>query len=320
MLAKRAAVRRKRLLLWVGRGTQLPLHGELRRHRGRVQQALRRVGRLSGASSLKEAIKTFGALAFSIADQPDRVDEAQVKSLFGDNPALGLQAGVKRLGLTHSLQDLKLRSDPDASCSRPLPTLEREAKRSNQETRLTGVLIEGELEPSHALMDKAAAMLQDGVVRYIPPSACVSRDTELASGKKGHDFVSLEGGTLSIKRKDTPQNTDVSTDYRLQQAFTSPAEALPSTASTWSISTCTNAPRANSSTLPHVRRLAATTSQPFGTSSARIRSSVREEHFVQSSGPSWPGPAARAANPTLRIHAPSTILPRRQAEPMLCGT
>ena len=171
-----------------------------------------------------EAIKTFGTLAFAVADQPDRVDEAQVKSLTtrlsGDNPTLGIQAGVKRLafeGLTHSLQDLKLRSDPDASSTGPLPTLEREAKRSNQETRLTGILIEGELEPSHALVDKAAAMLQDGVVRYIPPSACVSRDTELASGKRDQDFVSLEGGTLSIKRRD---------DHRLQQAFTRRGLAL----------------------------------------------------------------------------------------------
>ena len=195
----------------------------------------KRCTELVGSEGLRafhqEAIKTFGTLAFAVADQPDRVDETQLteltRKLFGDSPSLGTKAGVKRLafeGLTHSLQDIKLRSDPEASSSRPLPTLEREAKRKSQETRLRGVLIEG--EPSHALVDKAAAMLQDGIVRYIPPSVCVSRDTELASGKKDHDFVSLEGGALSIKRKDPPLNTDVSTDFRLQQAFTRRGLAL----------------------------------------------------------------------------------------------
>ena len=69
-------------------------------------------------------------------------------------------------GVAHSCHDARLRSEADSVASRPVPAFEREAKRTEQ-VRLKGLLLEGELEPAHALIDKCAARLHDGAVRYL---------------------------------------------------------------------------------------------------------------------------------------------------------
>ena len=102
-----------------------------------------------------EDIKTFGGLAFAVAEQPDRISESKftalLKKCFGNTVTLGVESALRRLafeGLTHSLQDIKLRSDGDAAASRPVPTFEREDLRAAQVAKLKGILIEGELEPA----------------------------------------------------------------------------------------------------------------------------------------------------------------------------
>ena len=67
-------------------------------------------------------------------------------------------------GLIHSLQDIRIRSELDHAATRPVPTGEREDLDKTQVSKLKGIWIEGELESAFALVDKAAAMLRDGVV------------------------------------------------------------------------------------------------------------------------------------------------------------
>ena len=62
-------------------------------------------------------------------------------------------------------------------------------------------------------------MLHDGLVRYIPPSACVSRDAEVAAVRHDKDFFAIENGEITLKKKDQPTHVDVATDFKLQQAF-----------------------------------------------------------------------------------------------------
>ena len=179
---------------------------------------------------LGESIGTFATLAYAVADQPNHIDEAKLDALSKkvwtpDAPTLGQAGALRRLsfeGLTfsRSLQDLKNRGDPEASSVKPLPAHEREV------ARLKGVLMEGDLEPGNSLVDKAATMLQDGVVRYIPPSGCVSRDAEVTSTRKDKEFLSLENGEITVKKKDQIFNTDLSSEFKLQQAFTRRGLAL----------------------------------------------------------------------------------------------
>ena len=183
---------------------------------------------------VKENVESFAALAFSVADQPNHIDDSKLEDLAkkifpAPGPTLGHAGALRRLafeGLAFSLQDLKDRGDPEASSKKYLPSHEREHKRKEQVARLTGVLLEGDLEPSNGLVDRAAAMLHDGLVRYIPPSACVSRDAEVAAVRRDKEFFAIENGELTLKKKDNVFNADVATDFKLQQAFTRRGVAL----------------------------------------------------------------------------------------------
>ena len=176
---------------------------------------------------VKENVESFAALAFSAADQPNHIDDSKLEDLAkkifpAPGPTLGHAGALRRLafeGLAFSLQDLKERGDPEASSKKCLPSHEREHKRKEQVARLTGVLMEGDLEPSNGLVDRAAAMLHDGLVHYIPPSACVSRDAEVAAVRRDKEFFAIENGELTLKKKDNVFNADVATDFKLQQAF-----------------------------------------------------------------------------------------------------
>ena len=50
-------------------------------------------------------------------------------------------------------------SATDASTIKKVPVVERETKMKAIKKRLTGLLIEGPLEPGHALLDTAASMM-----------------------------------------------------------------------------------------------------------------------------------------------------------------
>ena len=62
------------------------------------------------------------SLAFAVAEQPDRISESKftalLKKCFGNAVTLGVESALGRLafeGLTHSLQNIKLRSNSDAA-------------------------------------------------------------------------------------------------------------------------------------------------------------------------------------------------------------
>ena len=86
--------------------------------------------------------------------------------------------------------------------------------------------MEGEPEPSHSLVDKAAVMLRDGVVRYIPPSCCTSRGAEVASVRHDKDFLAIENGEITLKKKDWTVSADLGSEFKLQSAFTRRGLAL----------------------------------------------------------------------------------------------
>ena len=122
----------------------------------------------------RQGLVTYADLAFAVCEQPDKVSEnlfdATCQKVFG--------TAVRRLvfeGMTFVINDLKHRAESGDLPPRSLPLQEREERRLRQVGQLRGLLIEGELEPSHSLVDKAAQMLQDGTVSYIPPSNCISR-------------------------------------------------------------------------------------------------------------------------------------------------
>ena len=105
--------------------------------------------------------ENFWYACFSVAEQPDKISDTKLNEVL-TKASIGVTAAVRRLafeGLTYSLQDIRICSELDHAATRPVPTGEREDLRKTQVTKLKGILIEGELEPAFALVDKAAAML-----------------------------------------------------------------------------------------------------------------------------------------------------------------
>ena len=60
----------------------------------------------------------------------------------------------------------------------PLPTEEREARRSRLQTRLVGIEISGDLDPSPSLIHAAHTMNVSGRVKYVPWETCTKFSQE----------------------------------------------------------------------------------------------------------------------------------------------
>lgn len=85
--------------------------------------------------------------------------------------------------------------------------------------RLRGLLIEGHLEPSHALLDACATMSQLNEIRYLPPEKCTSRTHEVLHCKSPAKQLDISSETLIIKeRKEVPDMSATST-LQVQEAF-----------------------------------------------------------------------------------------------------
>lgn len=80
-----------------------------------------------------------------------------------------------------------------------LPSAEREARFSVVKKQLTGLLIEGALEPGHSLIDLCAAIHQNNEIKYIAPERCVSRVHGIMSQKSPTKQLDISADTLVIK-------------------------------------------------------------------------------------------------------------------------
>ena len=185
-----------------------------------------------------QGLATFAGLAFSVCEQPDKVSETKFEStcrtVFGPNAPISTLAAVRRLlfeGMTYCITELKHRMDSGDLPPRALPLQEREERRARQVQNLRGLLIEGELEPSHGLVDRAAQMLNEGAVLYIPPSICISRDDELTHQRKDKDFLTVEKEGVESASRSVSMRSSLTCTVSSNSTKPSPAVAWPSTVS-----------------------------------------------------------------------------------------
>ena len=90
----------------------------------------------------------------------------------------------------------------------------------DQETRLRGLRIRGELQPSYALVDLISNIKETNNVVWIAPSKCGKRDLEIQNSQKQKSSVlSLEQQTLKVTSNDIPTAADTSSDIQLQWAL-----------------------------------------------------------------------------------------------------
>ena len=100
-------------------------------------------------------------------------------------PSIGEMAALRRIQFEAStlmVAHVKSQVNQDAAGSdavRKIPAAEKQQRLRDQKARLGGVIIEGETEPSYALIDLVNSMVDNNCVLWIPPSKCRKRESEI---------------------------------------------------------------------------------------------------------------------------------------------
>lgn len=173
-------------------------------------------------------IDSFGKLAFICASNPHSGDDtalvAAVTGLLGSAPDGIHLVSLRRLWFeahAYALADLKSKTEgaPNETVkSMPLP--ERMSRLEQQKQRLSGVIFDVHHEPSHHLVDKVQAMVEDGVLVYLPPSKCTSRSHEVLSDKTAMQVQFDHSGNLKVAKREADLSCDTSGELQLRMAMT----------------------------------------------------------------------------------------------------
>ena len=118
--------------------------------------------------------------------------------------------------VAHTKQQVWLHSSVEGG--RKLPTAEKQARLQQQQARLPGVSISGELQPSHALIDLAASMMETNTVIWIGPTKCSKREAEiqLAATKEKSQILSIEQQTVKVTAAESNLKVNNNTELQLQ--------------------------------------------------------------------------------------------------------
>ena len=107
----------------------------------------------------------------------------------------------------------------EESLPKKLPLVEREARRKLQVAKLTGVDLTGILEPAHSLIDYVWSLRESDTLKYVDPSKCGSRESEIKGQKKEQFLRTDTSGRLVTYSKELVTSADTSNEYRLRLAL-----------------------------------------------------------------------------------------------------
>ena len=177
---------------------------------------------------MNNGIKSLSALAFASGTPQQPPTEEQFRDFSnqtngGVDLSFGMQAHLKRLHFEAStivMAELKSRATTSTDGARKLPLAEKAARFKDQEMRLPGLRLKGELQPSYALVDLLAQVKETNCITWIPPSKCSKRDSEVQSNLKEKPMIlSLEQQMVKLASPAEPLVADTSTDLQLQWAL-----------------------------------------------------------------------------------------------------
>ncbi|CAJ1352120.1 unnamed protein product [Effrenium voratum] len=141
--------------------------------------------------------------------------EAFVRRVIVDEePAIALVSDVRKLifeASTYVLAELKMQvSAPEVGeVSRKIPFVEKRARLQEQQARLGGLKIEGNMCPSHALIDAVYGMAVSGAIVYLPPW-----DQEVAGDNKAKPIIKFENSQLTVVPGDALEPIDVGSELK----------------------------------------------------------------------------------------------------------
>ncbi|CAE7799744.1 unnamed protein product [Symbiodinium sp. CCMP2592] len=173
---------------------------------------------------------TFGTFAFCVPGEPGRIPDdvfktSVVQPILGDGGEEH-QAKLRRLHFeAYALTAAELKRTAESTESdqpRKVPTAELAARYDVLQKRIKPLRLVDRLEPSHALVNLSAQMLEDQRVRYIEWSKCTSRAQEINLVKEDASLKLLQGGRSgSFKLVDPGAKitADTKSDLEVMQAL-----------------------------------------------------------------------------------------------------
>jgi len=174
---------------------------------------------------------TYNKLAYAVCGQPGQIDEARfqnvITNVFHGIVSLGVEASMRQLcyeSITIAIAAIKQRVEPKDD--KVLPPQERDERTRRVAGSITGFEVKGDLEPAHCVVDAYISMLEDCSLKILPLSKCISREQELNHAKVDKSIVTIENHQLQVKPKEIEAYADLSTELRVQHAFTRRGLAL----------------------------------------------------------------------------------------------
>ena len=181
-----------------------------------------------GNALAAQNINSFSAMAFSLGTPQtpptDQQFDTLAQAIFGGGFTLGQTSMLRRLhfeSTTLMIASVKQRVDGESS-DRPdsvkrIPVAEKRYRLEQQEQRLAGIAISGELEPSHQLLDLTNNVLETGSIIWIAPSRCTKRSEEVQlSIKERPSAVQVENQQLKIAQISEDFKADCGSEIKLQ--------------------------------------------------------------------------------------------------------
>ena len=174
---------------------------------------------------------TYNKLAYAVCGQPGQIDEARFQNVltnvFHGIVSLGVEASMRQLcyeSITIAIAAIKQRVEPKDD--KVLPPQERDERTKRVAGSITGFEVKGDLEPAHCVVDAYISMVEECCLKILPLSKCISRDQELNHAKVDKSIVTIENHQLQVRPKELEVFADLSTELRVQHAFTRRGLAL----------------------------------------------------------------------------------------------
>ena len=153
-------------------------------------------------------ITSLSRFAYAVGQPGQALDntewEAFVNSHFAA-ASIGEQSGLKRLlfeAQTLLLSDLREQvTQPEKWATRAVPDVERRKRLDGVRASISGVIVEGPMEPAHHLLEATSRMEREGQLRYIPPEKCPTRQQEIQAGKTTSARIVECDGKLTLKEE-----------------------------------------------------------------------------------------------------------------------
>lgn len=176
-----------------------------------------------------QGLRTFSQLAFAAGTPQSPLSEDSFKA-FANELNGGVDMNIANLAKLRRLHfeaqtlivaHLKSQVAVDASEGiRKLPAAEKEARLQDQKTRLVGLEIRGETQPSFALLDLVASIAETNNIVWLPPSRCTKRDAEIQMTlKEKPQTVTVENQTLKLATPPAALKADIGNELQFQWAM-----------------------------------------------------------------------------------------------------